>query len=116
MVPNENETVGHSRRFGRIGTYTLVLATISDWVPSKSRFGLFLGLFLAGLKNRQEQTKNADTCTCVAVRDSGACEHGCLRAPRPGVLDPEAARNYLPIPSESNLCTQLSILRAANSA
>ena len=43
---------------------------------------------------------HADTCICVAVRDSGACEHGCLRAPRPGVLDPEAARNYLPIPSE----------------
>ena len=38
-----------------------------------------------------------------------------LRAPRPGVLDLEATRNYLPIPSESNLCTQLYILHTANS-
>ena len=39
------------------------------------------------------------TCTCVTVRDRQARElheHCCLRAPRPGVLDLEAARNYLP--------------------
>ena len=59
---------------------------------------------------------HADTCTCVTVRDRGAREHGRLRAPRPGVLDLEAARNYLPILSASNLCTQLYVLHAANSA
>ena len=59
---------------------------------------------------------HADTCTCVTVRDRGAREHGRLRAPRPGVLDLEAARSYLPILSASNLCTQLYVLHAANSA
>ena len=29
-----------------------------DWVTSKSPFGLFLALFLAPPKNRQEQTKH----------------------------------------------------------
>ena len=41
---------------------------------------------------------------------------GRLRAPRTGVLDLEAARSYLPILSASNLCTQLYVLHAANSA
>jgi hypothetical protein len=31
---------------------------VAKWVPSKSRFGLFLALFLARSKNRQEQTKS----------------------------------------------------------
>ena len=59
---------------------------------------------------------HADTCTCVTVRDRGAREYGRLRAPRTGVLDLEAARSYLPILSASNLCTQLYVLHAANSA
>ena len=41
---------------------TVALGLISTrpcyWVPSKSRFGLFLALFLARSKNRQEQTKS----------------------------------------------------------
>ena len=59
---------------------------------------------------------HADTYTCATVRDRGAREYGCLRAPRTGVLDLEAARSYLPILSASNLCTQLYVLHAANSA